>query len=85
MVIHVEACWEGFRREAAEESLGHKVRNEVESRYRRTDILDERRKLMDAWEDYARWAQYRLLSFIYAARANTSQTSDNDAGIFRGR
>ena len=52
MVIHVEACWEGFRREAAEESLGHKVRNEVESRYRRTDILDERRKLMDAWADY---------------------------------
>ena len=43
---------EGFRREAAEESLGHKVGNEVESRYRRTDILDERRKLMDAWADY---------------------------------
>ena len=42
----------GFRREAAEESLGHKVGNEVESRYRRTDILEERRKLMDAWAAY---------------------------------
>ena len=42
----------GFRREAAEESLGHKIGNQIEARYRRTDILDERRKLMDAWAAY---------------------------------
>jgi integrase len=39
----------GFRREAAEQSLGHAVANQIEARYRRTDILDERRKLLDAW------------------------------------
>jgi integrase len=42
----------GFRREAAEQSLGHAVGNQIEARYRRTDILDERRKLMDAWGAY---------------------------------
>jgi integrase len=42
----------GFRREAAEESLGHKIGNQIEGRYRRTDILDERRKLLDAWATY---------------------------------
>lgn len=42
----------GFRREAAEESLGHKIGNQIEARYRRTDILEERRKLMDAWAQY---------------------------------
>jgi integrase len=42
----------GFRREAAEESLGHKIGNQIEARYRRTDILEERRKLMDAWATY---------------------------------
>jgi len=42
----------GFRREAAEESLGHKVAGQIEARYRRTDILEERRKLLDAWARY---------------------------------
>jgi integrase len=42
----------GHRREAAEESLGHKVAGKVEGQYRRTDILEERRKLMDAWARY---------------------------------
>jgi hypothetical protein len=35
-----------------EQSLGHAVGSKVEARYRRTDILDERRKLMDAWARY---------------------------------
>jgi len=42
----------GFRREAAEESLGHKVAGQIEARYRRTDILEERRKLMNAWATF---------------------------------
>jgi integrase len=42
----------GFRREAAEESLGHKVAGQMEARYRRTDILEERRRLLDAWATY---------------------------------
>lgn len=42
----------GFRREAAEQTLGHSVGSAVEVRYRRTDILDERRKLLEAWSDF---------------------------------
>lgn len=42
----------GYRREAAEQSLGHSVASKVEARYRRTDILDERRRLLDAWSSF---------------------------------
>lgn len=42
-----------FPRELAEAALGHKVGNEVERAYRRSDALEKRRKLMQAWADYA--------------------------------
>jgi integrase len=32
-----------------EQAMGHKVGNEVERAYRRTDLLAKRRELMDAW------------------------------------
>lgn len=32
--------------------MGHKIANQIEARYRRTDILEKRRKLMDAWAQY---------------------------------
>jgi len=41
-----------FRREVAEQSLGHAIGSKVESRYRRTDILNERRELMEGWAKY---------------------------------
>lgn len=41
-----------FPREVAESALGHKVGNEVERAYRRSDALEKRRKLMQAWADY---------------------------------
>lgn len=41
-----------FPREIAEGALAHKVGNEVERAYRRTDALAKRRKLMQAWADY---------------------------------
>jgi integrase len=36
----------------AELSLGHKVHGEVEIRYIRTGLIDERRALLDAWANY---------------------------------
>ena len=42
-----------FAREIAEAALAHKVGNEVEQSYRRSDALEKRRKLMQAWNDYA--------------------------------
>ncbi len=39
-------------REVAEAALAHKVRNPVEAAYRRTDLFERRRRLMDDWADY---------------------------------
>ncbi|RWI33284.1 MAG: integrase, partial [Mesorhizobium sp.] len=41
-----------FPREVAEAALAHKVGDEVERAYRRSDALEKRRKLMQAWADY---------------------------------
>ena len=36
----------------AEAELAHKVRNPIEVTYRRTDLFERRRGLMDDWADY---------------------------------
>lgn len=41
----------GFAGEVAEAALAHSIPNRVEAAYRRTDFLEKRRKLMDAWGD----------------------------------
>lgn len=38
-----------FSREVCEAALAHTVENRVEAAYRRGDLLEKRRKLMDAW------------------------------------
>lgn len=38
--------------EVAEAALAHAIPNKVEAAYKRTDFLEKRRKLMDAWGDY---------------------------------
>ncbi len=35
-----------------EQAMGHQVGTQVERAYRRTDVLDKRRALMDAWAAY---------------------------------
>jgi hypothetical protein len=42
----------GFRYEVTEMSLGHAVGGDVERRYRRTDLLEERRRFLQSWADY---------------------------------
>ena len=41
-----------FNREIAEASLAHSIGNSVERSYRRSDALEKRRALMQAWADY---------------------------------
>lgn len=41
-----------YPREVAEAALAHVLRNKVEAAYRRGDIFEKRRKLMQAWADY---------------------------------
>ncbi len=42
----------GVARELAERALGHVVRNATEAAYARSDLLDRRRAVMQAWADY---------------------------------
>ena len=42
----------GFAHEVAEMALAHAIENKVERAYRRGDLLDKRRRLMDDWATY---------------------------------
>ena len=39
----------GFTRDLAEKALAHTISNRVEAAYHRTDLLEQRRPMMDAW------------------------------------
>jgi integrase len=41
-----------FPNEVCEMALAHSIGNAVEASYRRGDLLDKRRKLLEAWEDH---------------------------------
>jgi integrase len=41
-----------FTNEACEAALAHVIENKAEAAYRRGDLFDKRRKLMDAWAAY---------------------------------
>ena len=43
----------GYGRDLAERALAHTVKNAVEAAYHRTDLLEQRRAMMEAW---ALWA-----------------------------
>jgi integrase len=42
----------GYSHEVAEMALAHTISNAVERAYRRGDLFDKRRKLMEAWADF---------------------------------
>ncbi len=41
-----------FPRELAEAALAHTLGNKVEAAYQRGDLLDKRRRMMEAWADF---------------------------------
>jgi integrase len=41
-----------FTNEVCEAALAHVIENKAEAAYRRSDLFDKRRKLMDAWANY---------------------------------
>lgn len=42
----------GYPRDLAERALAHTVQNKVEAAYHRTDLLEQRRPMMQAWADF---------------------------------
>ncbi len=43
----------GYSRDVAERALSHVIQNHSEAAYHRTDLLDQRRIMMQAWSDFA--------------------------------
>ena len=44
----------GYARDLAERALAHTIANRVEAAYHRTDLLEQRRPMMQAWTDHTR-------------------------------
>jgi integrase len=42
----------GYSRDLAERALAHVITNKTEKAYHRTDLLDERRSMMEVWSNY---------------------------------
>lgn len=42
----------GYERDLAERALAHTIKNQVEAAYHRTDLLEQRRPMMQAWADF---------------------------------
>jgi len=42
----------GYARDLAEKALAHTIKNRVEAAYHRTDLLEQRRSMMEAWARY---------------------------------
>ncbi len=52
--------------EVAEAALAHAIPNKVEAAYRRTDFLEKRRKLMDAWAAYCNGGSANVIQLARA-------------------
>lgn len=53
-----------FTGEVAEAALAHAIPNRVEAAYRRTDFLEKRRKLMEAWADYCEGGRVKVMRLV---------------------
>ena len=60
-----------FPREVAEMALAHAIPSAVEAAYRRGDLFDKRRKLMDAWAAYCAKVETDAGKVVALARART--------------
>jgi integrase len=62
-----------FSREVAEMALAHAIPNAVEAAYRRGDLFEKRRKLMDAWAAYCAKVETDAGKVVALARGRTPQ------------
>ncbi len=64
-----------FPREVAEAALAHAIDDKVEAAYRRGDLYDKRRRLMDAWGGYCATPEQGTVVPLYTARGQERSTS----------
>jgi integrase len=60
-----------YAREVREQCLAHAIENRVERAYRRGDLFEKRRKLMDAWAAYCAKVETDAGKVVALARART--------------
>ena len=59
-----------YASEVIEKALAHAIKNDVLAAYRRGDLLDKRRQLMAAWEDYCARPRHTASGTVLALRAS---------------
>ena len=78
-----------FPHAVIEQAMGHQVGGKVERAYRRTDLLEKRRELMDAWARHCECGAARQLAHVQAAGltrvARKRRISDNQRRAEIGR
>ena len=55
-----------FPGELAEAALAHAIENKAEAAYRRGNLLEKRRGLMDAWGDYCAGGRANIVRMVAA-------------------
>lgn len=54
----------GYANEVSEMALAHKIRNQVEAAYRRGDLLEKRRHLMEDWSQFVTKGQNKVINLM---------------------
>jgi hypothetical protein len=57
------AKFQVFPRDVAEMALAHAIQNKVEAAYRRGDLFEKRRLMMEAWSSYLILDKGQVLGF----------------------
>lgn len=70
-----------YPNEVAEMALAHAIGNKVEAAYRRGDLLDKRKRLMQDWADYANSATHRPTHRWERDGMSTDETVWNQGGL----
>jgi integrase len=71
---------QGYPRDLAERALAHTVQNKVEAAYHRTDLIDQRRPMMEAWAEFCSSGRKREESGnqqLGEAQCNNNNTGAN--------
>ena len=59
---------QGYSRDLAERSLAHTIKDKVEAAYHRTDLLEQRRKLMSDWAAFCSNTKVLSVSEVFRSR-----------------
>ena len=65
-----------FPREVCEMALAHTIKNKAEASYRRGDLLEKRRRLMEAWSDFVSSNNTNIVSLKSAKIAKQSRRTN---------